>query len=259
MVVLSSLSLFCPSCHGRPVFSSPSCLYFPDCRLSSCPVQLSWPGFPAPVVLPGSLSLALLSPTLSSPMSCPCCHVLGVLSSLSCPLYPLETVLSRLFYPVQAVLTCPSHYHTSCHVPDVLSQVYCHGCTVMVVPSGCPVPDVLSLLSYSGNPVLSILSYLYYPNCLLQRSWPCFLVSDVLSQLSFPRCPPPTVVSQLSGPSVLVPSYFFPHVLSFLSCLYYPVLSDCPVYSVLKSKVENKFWRKKLVISSLLLRRYWAD
>jgi hypothetical protein len=129
----------------------------------------------------------------------------------------------------------------------------------MAVPSVCSVPDVLSLLSYSGHPVLSILSYLYYPNCLLQRSWPGFLVSNVLSQLSFPCCPPPTVISQLSGPIILVPSYFVPDVLSFLSCLCCPVLSDCPVYSVLKSKVENKFSRKKLFISSLLRGRNWAD
>jgi hypothetical protein len=81
-------------------------------------------------------------------------------------------------------LSCPS-----CHVPDVVTKLYCNGGPAMVVlprspvtavqaqlsNTSCLVPAVLSLVSWSDCPDLSFLSLLHYLDYSLWLSCPVFL------------------------------------------------------------------------------------
>jgi hypothetical protein len=64
--------LFCPRCPVTAVFSSLPCH---SCSVPAALSQLSCPRCPVP---------AIFSPTLVSPLSCPCRHVLAVLFFLFC-------------------------------------------------------------------------------------------------------------------------------------------------------------------------------
>jgi hypothetical protein len=93
--------LFFLSCHGCPATLLPC----PNCH----PAGLSHLSFP------DCLSQHACPPVFQSTLSCPCCHVLIVLSllRLSCPSCPVRAALSFLLcsaHPVLSVLTwltCP--------------------------------------------------------------------------------------------------------------------------------------------------------
>ncbi len=141
--VLSLLSYF-----GRSVLCFPSWPHHPDCLLQlvcpSCPALalLSWHssfGCPAPVFLPrltcpSCPAPALLFPVHLSRKSCPCCHVLTILSSLSCPGWPVRP--NNPNRPVWAVLSY-------CYTPVVKSQV---SCCVFRCPGPAPILNRLSCL-----------------------------------------------------------------------------------------------------------------
>ncbi len=110
----------------------------------------------------------------------------------------------------------PFQRHSQCHVPDVMHQLYCHGCSATVIPSQLSCPSGPVLLSYSTHPLLSFLSCLYHPSCLLWLSCPC--------------CPAQAFLSKLSCLSIIVPSSFAPAALYLCHNLPLP---HCPVLSVL--------------------------
>jgi hypothetical protein len=140
------------------------------------------------------LSLAQLSL-----LSYPCRHVLAVLSSLLCPI-DLSKLISPswpvrptyLSWSVRAIL---SHCHT------LLSWLSCHGHHVPGCSAACAGCYVLSALS--SLPVLPLASWLSFLAALSR-----------LNKLSCSSCRFKTVL-----PCSLVPSYFVPAVLAWLSCL----------------------------------------
>jgi hypothetical protein len=73
----------CPVLAGRPAFFILSSLYYFAC-LPGCPVTFAipavCPGCPVQRPCPNCLAPALMSQAFLSPLSCPCCHVLAVLS-----------------------------------------------------------------------------------------------------------------------------------------------------------------------------------
>ncbi len=166
---------------------------------------------------PSCSASLLLSTAHVSPLSGPCCRVLA-----SCPLCPVLSDMSWLTCQANlSRLTClgyPAQHHKRCHVPDVMPQLYCQGCPATVVPSQLSCPSFPFLLLCSGHPVLSFLSCLYHPNIL------------------------PAVLSQLSCPSILVPSSYpccpvFVVMLSLpcptvLGALSSKSFTDCPVLTV---------------------------
>ncbi len=193
---MSSVSVFCFRKHFRENFHGNSrysrkYTFSKHCHVlavlfrlpirPTCPVQpvsgvLSEMSWPDPYVLFRSCSNR---PAPGRLVQCPLlswshCHVLVVLSFLSCHFCPFQAQLSRL--------TCQAN----------LSRLSC---------SGCPVPAILSQLSYPYCPVLAFQS---------RRSCPIGPVPDVLSQL--PRlfntgCPVWAILSLLScsGRSASVP------------------------------------------------------
>ncbi len=200
--VLAVLSLLC--CSGYPVLPfllRPSCPRWPfQVDLSDWPVQtelsrLSCLSFPVMAILirlscfscpvPAVLSChvpALLThlqscrlpcpvPDALFQLSCPCCHVLAILSParptcplLSYPVYPASAVLSWLLL-VLSWLSCPG-----CLVSAVLSLMSC---------SGHPLLSFLSRLTCSDWPVPAVLPILYRP---------CFKTPPVLFWLSYQYC-----------------------------------------------------------------------
>ncbi len=120
---------------------------------------LGWPVRPIRTD-PSGLSCLSVTPTVMSQISCPSCHVLVALFSLSCPAGPILTVFSS--YPVPIALrqhSCPRHFCPCCpvffvmlssscpicFVPYALSKVFCPGCHIPSV-----VLAVLSWLSSRG-------------------------------------------------------------------------------------------------------------
>ncbi len=140
-------------------FSSTFVLYLdlPSCWLLLADLcwtdlsQLPSYGYPFQVVL--------------SQQSCPTCHVLAILSSRSCPGWPVQVYLSgRLLQTDLSRLSCHR-----CPVLAVLSWLSWHGCLVLVVLSqmSCPV--------FSIRPVVSVLSWLSCHSCpalTFLSNWP---------------------------------------------------------------------------------------
>jgi hypothetical protein len=197
-------------CHGCPAkLSRPGCPY-PSCTEPYSHVlvisSLATPRYITPTVLSGFSVLAILSRlycpgccvlAVLSRLYCPGCSVLAVLPQLSCPstLFPaLATVLSLLscpYRPVQSVLSgrpvytdssrffsVPSQFSCPCcRVPAILSPLSCPNCPISaqfgsstLVPS-FPVPAVLSLPSRPDHHVHSVLSKL---TCLGRpNKWVC--------------------------------------------------------------------------------------
>jgi hypothetical protein len=165
--------------------------YYPDCLIrlscSGCSVpavlsRLSCPDYPVPAVL--------LS-TLVTSCSVIAVHVLAVCTFqtdlfLTCPGWPVHTDLSGQ--------SCPS-----CHVPDVLCGLPCHGFPAMVV---------LSLLSCSGHTILAGLSRLTFRNSRLRYLFLAGLPSRSCPQLFCPAdlssCHVLIVLSNLSVLTVLL-------------------------------------------------------
>jgi hypothetical protein len=141
------------------------------------------------------------------PQSCPCCHVLIVLYSVSSPGCSFLTVS-----------------------PAVLSQL---SCSSTLVPSSLvrPVFSLLSL-SYPGLPVLSVLSRLLCQEDLYKLTCPgCPIPLSLL--FSCPRCPVPTVLSWLSCYGCLVLFVIFQ-----LECPCFCVWPACSVFLVLPVQSE---------------------
>ncbi len=210
------------SCHGCPipvdlsqlsafaVMSLPFCILFfswlcyPDCLL-----WLTYPDCPGPAVLsrlsyPAVLSQLYYPNTLwlSSP-------VVLVLTLLPCPGRPVLSAQSRLELSRR---TCPTDLFT----------LTCPGPAPFPCPR-CPVVTALSWLSVT----------VFKSVVLSQLSCPCCHVLLVLYPLLFPGCtihipivqpvrPVPALLSQMSFPSITVPSSLSPpscpccHVLSWI-------------------------------------------
>jgi hypothetical protein len=113
--------------------------------LSRFPSRHSCPGFPIPVFLNQLPAPATLSRALRAPLCCLCCHVLAVLSSLSCPGSSVQAELSGR--PVQTGL----------------SRLSC--------PSG-PISTVLPQVSHPGYPVLAVLAVMSWLSCTLFPALP---------------------------------------------------------------------------------------
>jgi hypothetical protein len=221
---MSQLSLSCPSCsvlvscHGCPVLvvisSSPVMSFLTVLLYLSCH------GCPASVFL--------------SPFSCPCCHVLTVLSI--CPFLAVLCWMTSCH--VLAVMFWPTY-------PLCLSSLICPG-WLFSQPfqadfSGPPVQADISQLScpdYSALAVLCWLSSHSYPVLvfLSQLSCPCSHVLTIFSSLSYPGWHDLAEMILLTFPANLsrltCPSYPVSAVMPWLSC---PWLSDkgCPVSVVL--------------------------
>jgi hypothetical protein len=199
-----------PTCPDWPVSALQSHLSCPRCAV---PTTLSY--YPSKVVLSVQVVLALLS--------CPCCHVLAILSSL----YSLGCIIQVLF---------------DCPAPDVMSQ---HSCPV---PAVCPFwpaqgdlsgwlfPDrfvsaVLSLLSWPRCPVPTDLSWLTCPCChgvAVQSSLSCSVCNILTVWLSCLGCPVQAVQPWLSF-TVSVPAVAA--VLTLLPCLTGLSSLSCPKLS----------------------------
>ncbi len=222
-----------PTCPVQPVSAVLSQLSGPR-----RPVQdaLSWPVCPDPSVLtrlslpvcPDPFVLTHLSwpicpdPSLLSQLSCPSCpvtaalprppcqmlfwrhcHVLPVLSKLSCSIALVPSSPSPQSGPCRHVLSsrplCPvltDRYH----VPDVVSQLYSDGCPATVVLFKLFRPSFPVLLSCSGYPGLSFLSP----------------APSLLSSLSCPGCPAQAFLSQLICPGI----FMTPALMPLLSCIF---------------------------------------
>jgi hypothetical protein len=153
---------------------------------------------------------------------------LAILSRLSCPCYPIPTVLSQLSFPECSVPAALTQFPAPALLsPALLSPLPCPGCHVLAVLScqsiqtnlsglscsSCHVLDVLSQLYCHGHssPVLVVLSQLC---CLL--SCPCFHVLAFLSSLSCTGCTLPTILSSCPVPAVQLELCFSSgHVLAF--------------------------------------------
>jgi hypothetical protein len=147
--------------------------------------------------------------------SCPCCHVLTVLSCLVSPFQGDRS--GRLFKTARSRLSCP------CGVP---SRLPCHGCPATVVPSrllclSCHVLAVMFLPSCPLFPVLAVLS-----NCHLRLSLlaacPCCPVLSLLSPLFCPICPVPAVLLQQYFHQISCRRSPVFSVMSWLPCPQYP-------------------------------------
>ncbi len=166
------LSTFCglhrDTEHVLPQQSCPWLSYCYCCRV----VVMSWRVLP--VLSKLSCSIALV-PSSPSPQSGPCRHFLS-----SRPLCPVMT----------------DRYH----VPDVVYQLYSHGCPATVVLFKLFHPSFPVLLSGSGYPGLSFLSP----------------APSLLSSLSCPGCPAQAFLSQLFCPGI----FMTPVLMPLLSCIF---------------------------------------
>jgi hypothetical protein len=201
---LSQLS--CPFCHvlailsfqflqglyvqvdlsGRPVFSDLS-------RLSHYPssVALSWMfcyGCPLQVVYPG-------------------CPAPDVLSFLSCSGHPVQADLSGLVCQVCPQLSCPL-----CHALVVMFFTIPPKCPVLAIPSrmSCSTCHVLAVMFWPPCFLYCIPSRLSCPGCYVQvvmsrLTCPSWLLPTVLPRLSCPGCPATFAPSWLSCPGYPVP------------------------------------------------------
>jgi hypothetical protein len=153
----------------------------------------------------------ILLPVVLCPAPLSFCHVLAVLSSVSCPDSPVWAVLYWLSCHA-LVLAFPR----PCYVLAALSQLSC---------SDCPVPVFLSHLSclQQCHHVLSCpLSCPGWSDTTILDCCPFLSSLDYLFRMAFLVCSIPGVLS--------------PILLSFLSCSGCPVtsfLSRCPVTAVL--------------------------
>ncbi len=161
----------------------------------------------------------LSHPLCLSCLSCPCCHVLAILSPvpflaelswvsplavLSCPACPV----GLLFLPVLSQLSCSIALVPSSPVPTVWSLLSCPG-----IQFSLPCPVCLVKVDLSGRPLrIDCLG------CAVQCPRRC----HVMPQLYCHGCPATVVRWQFSCPNCphLLSCTGHP-VLSFLSCLYY--------------------------------------
>ncbi len=138
-------------------------------------------------------------------LSCPCCHVLAVMSSpppnpvqgdqigfrsgcpipalrpqMSCPGYPVPALrYSWPQAPVPAVLSCPV-------LPRLICKANLPRQTCLGYPLQSPAMVVPPQLSRPGRHVPSLLSWLYYPDCPLWLSYQAVLAFLLCSWCPFP-------------------------------------------------------------------------
>jgi hypothetical protein len=223
LVALSQLSLSCPSCHFLavcPAMVVLSCLSFITVLLylscHACPATVVLSQLPTPAGLshlscPRYLSqhscpLVFLSPrhvltvfpVLDAKLSCLCCHVLGILFSLS-----VQSDLSRLtFLANRPGLTCSS----------------CPVLTIMLSCAGVSATVVVSRLSCPSQPCHAVM---FWPSsflCLVHADMIRRIFPANLSRLTCLSCPIQAILSQPSCPGCPVCGCPVKVVLSQLSC-----------------------------------------